>query len=85
MTIQYHAGGGVLTGEIGHLFARRRESARIMRAAMAVQKPLYHLGSARSLDQLRERMRLFFTPGLPAGPARQRGRPATDAGEWRRR
>jgi len=52
MTIQYHAGGGVLTGEIGHLFARRRESARIMRAAMAVQKPLYHLGSARSLDQL---------------------------------
>jgi tRNA-splicing ligase RtcB len=65
MTIQYHAGGGVLTGEIGHLFARRRESARIMRAAMAVQKPLYHLGSARSIPQLRERMRLFFTQACP--------------------
>jgi len=65
MTIQYHAGGGVLTGEIGHLFARRQESARIMRAAMAVQKPLYHLGSARSMAQLRERMRLFFTEACP--------------------
>ncbi|MEP7018149.1 MAG: RtcB family protein [Actinomycetota bacterium] len=65
MTIQYHAGGGVLTGEIGHLFARRKESARIMRAAMAVQKPLYHMGSARSIAQLRERMRLFFTQACP--------------------
>jgi tRNA-splicing ligase RtcB (3'-phosphate/5'-hydroxy nucleic acid ligase) len=65
MTIQYHAGGGVLTGEIGHLFQRRKESARIMRAAMAVQKPMYHLGSARSMDQLRERMRLFFTQATP--------------------
>src|SRR5450631_3458578 len=65
MTIQYHAGGGVLTGEIGHLFQRRRESARIMRAAMAVQKPMYHLGSARSVAQLRERMRLFFSQACP--------------------
>ncbi len=65
MTIQYHAGGGVLTGEIGHLFQRRQDTARVMRAAMAVQKPLYHLGSARSMAQLRERMRLFFTQGCP--------------------
>lgn len=65
MTIQYHAGGGVLTGEIGHLFARRQESARVMRMAMAFQKPLYHLGSARSLAQLRERMRLFFSQACP--------------------
>lgn len=61
MTVQFHAGGGVLTGEIGHLFARRRDTARVMKAAMAVQKPLYHLSTARSIDQLRERLRLYFT------------------------
>ncbi len=61
MVIQFHAGGGVLTGEIGHLFARRRDTARTMAAAMAVQKPLYHLASARTPDALRERLRLYFT------------------------
>lgn len=65
VTLQYHAGGGVLTGEIGHLFARRRDTARVMRAAMAVQKPLYHLATARSAEQVRERMRLFFTAACP--------------------
>lgn len=63
VTLQYHAGGGVLTGEIGHLFQRRRDTARVMRAAMAVQKPLFHLATARSAAQFRERMRLFFTKG----------------------
>ena len=65
LTLQYHAGGGVLTGEIGHLFARRRDTARVMRAAMAVQKPLFHLATARSMEQVRERMRLFFTSACP--------------------
>ena len=65
VTLQYHAGGGVLTGEIGHLFARRRDTARVMRAAMAVQKPLFHLATARSTQQVRERMRLFFTSACP--------------------
>jgi len=60
LTLQYHAGGGVLTGEIGHLFQRRKDTARVMKAAMAVQKPMYHLGSARSAEQLRNRMRLYF-------------------------
>jgi RNA-splicing ligase RtcB len=63
VTLQYHAGGGVLTGEIGHLFQRRRDTARVMRAAMAVQKPLFHLATARSAAQFRERMRLFFAKG----------------------
>ncbi|GAB3062840.1 hypothetical protein GCM10027053_26620 [Intrasporangium mesophilum] len=63
VTLQYHAGGGVLTGEIGHLFQRRRDTARVMRAAMAVQKPLLHLATARSAAQLRERMRLYFGKG----------------------
>lgn len=61
LVIQFHAGGGVLTGEIGHLFGRRKDTARIMAAAMAVQKPLYHLGTARTSAQLRERLRLYFT------------------------
>jgi RNA-splicing ligase RtcB len=60
VTLQYHAGGGVLTGEIGHLFQRRKDTARAMKAVMAVQKPLYHLATARSAAQLRERMRLYF-------------------------
>jgi RNA-splicing ligase RtcB len=63
ITLQYHAGGGVLTGEIGHLFQRRRDTARVMRAAMAVQKPLFHLATARSASQFRDRMRLFFAKG----------------------
>ncbi|MGO4598872.1 RtcB family protein [Terrabacter sp. 2RAF25] len=63
VTLQYHAGGGVLTGEIGHLFQRRRDTARVMQAAMAVQKPLFHLATARSAGQLRERMRLYFARG----------------------
>lgn len=65
VVLQYHAGGGVLTGEIGHLFARRRDTARVMRAAMAIQKPLFHLSTARSVEQVRERMRLFFTAACP--------------------
>lgn len=63
VTLQYHAGGGVLTGEIGHLFQRRRDTARVMRAAMALQKPLFHLATSRSAAQLRERMRLYFAKG----------------------
>jgi RNA-splicing ligase RtcB len=63
VTLQYHAGGGVLTGEIGHLFQRRRDTARVMRAVMSVQKPLFHLATARSAAQLRERMRLYFAKG----------------------
>lgn len=65
LTLNYHAGGGVLTGEIGHLFGRRKDYPRVMKAAMAVQKPLYHLGTARSLAQLHERMALYFSGGCP--------------------
>jgi tRNA-splicing ligase RtcB len=32
---------------------------------MAVQKPLFHLATARSMEQVRERMRLFFTSACP--------------------
>ncbi|MER7005364.1 RtcB family protein [Dactylosporangium sp. NPDC000555] len=65
LTLQYHAGGGVLTGEIGALFGRRRHYPRQLRMAMAVQKPLFHLATARSYRQLRERLSLYFTGGCP--------------------
>ena len=71
LTIQYHAGGGVMTGLVGHLFGRRKDYARVMRAAMAVNKPLFHLATARSSEQVRERLRLYFARGLPAGRTRQ--------------
>jgi tRNA-splicing ligase RtcB len=66
LTLQYHAGGGVLTGEIGALFGRRRHNPRHLRMAMAVQKPLYHLATARSYRQLKQRLALYFAAGCPA-------------------
>jgi RNA-splicing ligase RtcB len=49
VTMQYHGGGGALPGELGVLFGRRKRFPRGLRMQMAVQKPLYHLASARSL------------------------------------
>jgi tRNA-splicing ligase RtcB len=65
MTLQYHAGGGVLTGEIGALFGRRKHSPRQLRVAMALQKPLFHLATARSYHELRQRLALYFGAGHP--------------------
>jgi tRNA-splicing ligase RtcB len=65
VTLQYHAGGGVLTGEIGAMFGRRKHYPRDVRAAMSVIKPLYHMATARSLAQLRKRYALYFTGGCP--------------------
>ena len=63
LTIQYHGGGGVLTGEIGRLFFRRKDYPRQIKAVNAALKPWYHLRTARSLAQLRERLALYFTEG----------------------
>lgn len=68
MTIQYHGGGGVLTGEIGRMFFRRKDYPREIRAVMAVLKPWFHLRTARSLTQLSERLSLYFTNGCPPLP-----------------
>jgi tRNA-splicing ligase RtcB len=66
VTLQYHGGGGVLAGEVGSMFgSRRKRKGRLLRAAMAVTKPLVHLLSAGSLDELRNRRRLYFGPGCP--------------------
>jgi tRNA-splicing ligase RtcB (3'-phosphate/5'-hydroxy nucleic acid ligase) len=66
LTLQYHAGGGVLAGEIGALFGRRRHSPWHIRAAMAVQKPMHHLATAGSYAQFRHRLALYFGKGCPA-------------------
>ena len=65
VTLQFHGGGGSLPGELGLLFGRRKRYPRPVRLQMAVQKPLYHLGGARSLDELRRRRRLYFSRGCP--------------------
>jgi tRNA-splicing ligase RtcB len=65
LTIQYHGGGGVLAGEIGRLFGRRKDYPRQVRAVHAVTKPWFHLRTARSMAQLRERLGLYFTDGCP--------------------
>jgi tRNA-splicing ligase RtcB len=65
LVLQYHAGGGVLTGEIGRMFGRRKDYPRHLRAAMSVMKPMAHLTSARSVAQLRERLSLYFAEGCP--------------------
>lgn len=68
ITLQYHAGGGVLTGEIGRLFGRRKDFPKPLRVQMAVQKPLYHLARARSLAEMRQRWALYFSGGCPPVP-----------------
>jgi tRNA-splicing ligase RtcB len=65
VTLQYHAGGGVLTGEIGAMFGRRKHYPRHLRAAMSVVKPLCHLTSARSVSQLKQRYALYFAGACP--------------------
>ena len=65
LTIQYHGGGGVLTGEIGRLFFRRKDYPRQIRAVNLALKPWFHLRSAKSYAQLRERLSLYFTDGCP--------------------
>lgn len=65
VTLQYHAGGGVLTGEIGAMFGRRKHYPRQLRAAMSLVKPAYHLATARSARQLKERYALYFSGGCP--------------------
>jgi tRNA-splicing ligase RtcB (3'-phosphate/5'-hydroxy nucleic acid ligase) len=68
LTLQYHAGGGMLTGQVGRLFARRKKMSKPLRLEMAVQRPMAHLASARSLAQLRERLSLYFRDGCPTIP-----------------
>ncbi|HXP19518.1 MAG TPA: RtcB family protein [Streptosporangiaceae bacterium] len=65
VTLQYHAGGGVFPGAVGAMFGRRKHYPKQIRAAMSLVKPLYHGTTARSLEQLRQRYRLYFAGGCP--------------------
>lgn len=65
LTVQYHGGGGVLAGEIGRMFTRRKDYPREVKAVNLAVKPLFHLRTARSWNQLRERLSLYFTDGCP--------------------
>lgn len=64
-TLQFHGGGGALTGELGVLFGRRKRYPTPLRIQMTVQKPLYHFGRARTVEELRLRRRLYFSGGFP--------------------
>jgi tRNA-splicing ligase RtcB len=66
VTVQFHNGGGVLTGQLGELYARRKSASRMLRAEMSVQKPLSHVVTAR--PGLRGRLAAYFTRGCPAVP-----------------
>jgi RNA-splicing ligase RtcB len=63
VTLQYHGGGGTLPGQLGVLFGARKRYTRPLRVQMALQKPLYHLARARSLEELRRRASLYFAKG----------------------
>jgi tRNA-splicing ligase RtcB len=65
LTLQYHGGGGVLAGQLGRLFGRRKKVARTVKAEMLLTKPLFHLASARSLAELQLRRELYFSGGCP--------------------
>jgi RNA-splicing ligase RtcB len=68
LTLQYHCGGGQLTGQVGRLFARRTKMSRPLALTMAVGRPLAHLATARSLPQLRQRIALYYADGCPTIP-----------------
>ncbi|MBO0846359.1 MAG: RtcB family protein, partial [Nocardioides sp.] len=63
LTIQYHGGGGVLAGELGRLFFRRKDYPRQIKAVNAVLKPWFHLRSPGTLATLRQRLALYFNDG----------------------
>ena len=65
LTLQYHAGGGLLTGQVGRLFAHRKKINKQLRLQMALARPLAHLVSARSRAQFVERLSLYFRDGCP--------------------
>ena len=68
VTLQYHAGGGLLSSMMGLLFGTRKTPSRKLGPLMALQKPFFHLTPARSLAQLRLRLSLYFSGDCPPVP-----------------
>ena len=75
-TIQFHAGGGQLTGQVGRIFAKREKVSLPLRLQLVVAKPLAHLASARSIGQIRERIALYFRSGTTVSRDSDEGRRA---------
>jgi len=68
VTLQFHAGGGVLTGAVGAMYGSRKGGNGMLKRIMTAQKPLHHLASARSFEELRRRYALYFADGCPPVP-----------------
>jgi len=68
IALQFHAGGGTLTGAIGALYGPRRAGSRLLKSIMNVQKPLHHFSTARSFSELRNRLALYFKDDCPPIP-----------------
>jgi RNA-splicing ligase RtcB len=67
VTVQFHNGGGVLTGQIGEMYARRKAASRMLRAEMSVVKPWVH-ARGRNRASLAERYDAYFRKGCPSVP-----------------
>lgn len=67
ITMQFHNGGGVLTGQVGEMYARRKAASRLLRAEMALAKPMTHL-HGRGRIPLRQRYDTYFRAGCPSIP-----------------
>lgn len=65
IALQFHAGGGVLTGAIGAMFGRRKGGNGLLKTIMRGQKPLHHLAGARTFSELRDRLALYFANDCP--------------------
>ena len=68
VTLQFHGGGGVLTGAVGALYGSRRGGNGNLKRIMQLQKPLHHLLGARSIAELRTRYALYFSQDCPPIP-----------------
>jgi tRNA-splicing ligase RtcB len=67
VTLQFHNGGGVLTGQVGEMYAHRKAASRMLRAEMAVTKPWMHAKGLRRAG-LMERYDAYFRSGCPSIP-----------------
>jgi len=68
IALQFHAGGGVLTGALGALYGSRTGGNGVLKKIMRGQKPLHHFAGARSFSELRSRFALYFANDCPPVP-----------------
>jgi tRNA-splicing ligase RtcB (3'-phosphate/5'-hydroxy nucleic acid ligase) len=67
VSLQYHNGGGVLTGQIGGLYGRRKSASRMLRAEMALVRPTAQF-RGRHRARLAQRYSAYFQSGCPSIP-----------------